>query len=279
MKHWFILFCAGLLLSCGCSSISLQDNSFNLASFNIRCPIDPTPNTWDERRPRCLAVIKANQLDIFGVQEAFRHQLDDLIGEEFAYIGCGRDDFKDAGEFSAILYKKARFELIKGGTFGLSEKPDVPGYMSWNTACPRIATWGFFKDKKSGKTFIYYNTHLDHVSELARVNGIKLIVDHARKNAAGHPLVLSGDFNANVGSVTYKTAESLLKNSEIISKSPHTGPVNTFHGYGRSKGKSPIDFIFVSEDFKVLSHKTDDTRFPEGFPSDHYPVVTKLLLK
>ena len=268
---------AGLFLLCGCQSV--PQDSFTLATFNIRCPVDKTPNTWQERKPRCLAVIEQNRFDIFGVQEAYRSQLDDLLGSEFAFVGGGRDDFKDKGEFSAILYRKDRFELIKGGTFGLSEKPEVPGYKSWKTACPRIATWGLFKDKKTGKEFIYYNTHLDHVSELARINGIKLLVRHARENAKGKPLIISGDFNAKPTSETYATAASLLNNTEKVSQTPHTGPVQTFHGFGRYVRTYPIDFIFVSDDIQVFFHKTIDTKFPEGFPSDHYPVATGLKLK
>lgn len=269
---------AAMFLLCGCKSIT-QD-SFNLATFNIRCPVDKTPNTWQERKPRCLAVIRKNQLDIFGVQEAVRFQLDDLLGDEFLCIGGGRDDFKDKGEFSAILYRKDRFELIRGGTFGLSEKPSVPGYKSWETAYPRIATWGLFRDKKTGNEFIYYNTHLDHVSELARINGIKLLVKHAKEHAKGKPLIISGDFNAKPTSLTYQTAASLLKDSAKVSLTPHTGSARTFHGFGRyTKHTYPIDFIFVSDDIQVFSHKTDDTEFPEGFPSDHFPVITKLKLK
>ena len=277
MKKFILPVLAGLFLLCGCKSV--PQDTFTLATFNIRCPVDKTPNTWQERKPRCLAVIEQNKFDIFGVQEAYRSQLDDLLGSEFAFVGGGRDDFKDKGEFSAILYRKDRFELIKGGTFGLSEKPDVPGYKSWKTVCPRIATWGLFKDKKTGKEFIYYNTHLDHVSELARINGIKLLVRHARENAKGKPLIISGDFNAKPTSETYATAESLLNNTEKVSLTPHTGPVQTFHGFGRYVRTYPIDFIFVSDDIQVFFHKTIDTKFPEGFTSDHYPVATGLKLK
>lgn len=266
-----------LFLLCGCSSV--PKDTLTLATFNIRCPVDKSPHTWKERKPRCLAVIEKNQFDIFGVQEAYRYQLDDLLGEEYQFIGGGRNDFKNKGEFSAILYRKSRFELIKGGTFGLSEKPDVPGFKSWKTAYPRIATWGLFRDKKTGKEFVYYNTHLDHRSELARINGIKLLVKHARENAFGRPLVISGDFNAKPDSVTYRTAKSLLMDTAEISQTPHSGPLNTFHGYGRLKRNYPIDYIFVSKEFQVLSHRTDDTKFPEGFPSDHYPVITKLLIQ
>ena len=167
-KHIFYVVAGIFLLCCGKTAAS---ETFNLGTFNIRCPVDKTPNTWNERKARCLAVIQQNKFDIFGVQEAKRKQLDDLLGNEFAFVGGGRNDFKNKGEFSAIIYRKSRFELIKGGTFGLSEKPHIPGVKSWKSACPRIATWGFFLDKKTGKKFIYYNTHLDHKSELARING------------------------------------------------------------------------------------------------------------
>ncbi|MBQ9770640.1 MAG: endonuclease/exonuclease/phosphatase family protein [Lentisphaeria bacterium] len=277
MKKILFSALAAMFLLCGCKSIPQE--TFTLATFNIRCPVDKTPNTWQERKPRCLAVIRKNQFDIFGVQEAVRSQLDDLLGDEFLFIGGGRDDFKNKGEFSAILYRKDRFELIRGGTFGLSEKPSVPGYKSWKTAYPRIATWGLFRDKRTGKEFIYYNTHLDHVSELARINGIKLLVRHASENAKGKPLIISGDFNAKPTSPTYQTASSLLNDSAKVSLTPHVGPVQTFHGFGRYVRTYPIDFIFVSDEIRVLSHKTDGTKFPEGFPSDHYPVITRLHLK
>ena len=264
------------LLVCG-KSAALE--TFNLATFNIRCPVDRTPNTWDERKARCLAVIQQNKFDIFGVQEAYRKQLDDLLGSEFAFVGGGRADFKNKGEFSAIIYRKTRFELIDGGTFGLSEKPQTPGVKSWKSACPRIVTWGIFLDKKTGKKFIYYNTHLDHKSELARVNGIKLIVEHSRKNIVGIPIVLTGDFNAKPDSETYKIAKTLLKDAAEVTRTPHSGPMQTYHAYGRSKRNVPIDYIFVSEGIQVLSHKTDDTKFPEGFPSDHFPVVATLRIR
>lgn len=279
MKSFILsVFALVLLLLCGCQCCK-DNGSFVLASFNIRCPVDKTPNSWSERKDRCLSVIEKNKIDIFGVQEAVRGQLDDLLGKQFGFIGGGRDDFKNKGEFSAILYKKSRFEVIESGTFGLSEKPDVPGFKSWQTAYPRIATWGIFKDKKSGKTFAYYNTHLDHISEKARVNGIKLIVAHARKNAAGKPLVLSGDFNAAVGSETYHIAKSLLADSADISAKSSIGPRYTYNGYGRAKNKRIIDFIFVSEGCQVLSHKIDGTKLPEGYPSDHFPVITRIVLK
>lgn len=282
MSKFSLLTLLPLFLLSGCKSLTATGNTFTLATFNVRCPVDKSPHSWEERKDRCLAIIRQNHFDIFGVQEAYRNQLDDLTADgKFAFIGKGRNDFKDQGEFSAILYRPDRFEVLDSGTFGLSEKPHVPGFRSWNSRHPRIATWGYFRDKKTGKSFIYYNTHLDNYSENARINGIKLLMKHASEKAANAPLILSGDFNARPETPTWQTAASFLKDSSRISRTPHKGPVQTFHSYGRKIYPSPypIDFIFVSGSFTVYSHETVDTKFPGGFASDHYPVVVTLSIK
>lgn len=261
----------------GCASIAVPDDSVKLATFNIRCPVDASPNSWEERKERCRRIIQNNKLDIFGVQEAHLTQINDLLeNTNYSFIGAGRSDFKNTGEFSAILYDKNRFEIIKSGTFGLSETPDIPGCKSWGAAYPRIATFGLFRDRISGKKFIYYNTHLDHVSSLARVNGIKLLLEHASENAKGLPLIITGDFNARPNSAVYKIANSILKDSAIVSLTPHQGPLQSFNNYGKSKSKNPIDFIFVSEEFTVYSHKNDNTLINGMYPSDHFPVIAEL---
>ena len=248
-----------------------------LATYNLRVPCDKPPNDWDSRRDRVRWMIAKHHFDIFGVQEAIKRQVDDVIkGTTFAKVGGGRDDFKDAGEHSCIFYDTERLELLDGGTFGLSEKPDVPGFRSWGSACPRIASWGKFRDKKSGKLFCYYNTHLDHVSELARVNGIKMVVAHASENCGPIPLILTGDFNAYPDSETYEIASKLLRDAAVISKTVHKGPRRTFQHWGHRTRNEPIDYIFVSKDVTVLSHVTDGSRAKDGLPSDHYPVFAEL---
>ncbi len=251
--------------------------TFTLATYNLRVPCDKPPNDWDSRRDRVRFMIEKCRFDIFGVQEAVKRQIDDVLeGTALAKIGGGRDDFKDGGEHSCIFYDTRRFELLDGGTFCLSEKPDVPGYLSWGTACTRIASWGKFRDKGSDKVFCYYNTHLDHVSELARVEGIKMVVAHAKKNCGRIPLILTGDFNAYPDSETYRIASKLLRDAAAVSRTRHRGPVRTFHRWGGKTAMEPIDYIFVSDDIEVLSHVTDGTRPNGKFASDHYPVIAKL---
>ena len=109
-------------------------------------------------------------------------------------IGEGRDN-DGKGEASCIFYRKDRFECLATDTFWLSETPRVPASKSWNTACTRVCTWGLFKDRFTGKTFRYFNTHLDHISSQARVEGMKMILHEMGQIAQGETVFLTGDLN------------------------------------------------------------------------------------
>ena len=250
-----------------------------LATYNLRVPCDEPPYDWTNRLPRVLASIEAGRFSIFGVQEAVKRQLDDILAATgFAKIGGGRNDFADGGEHSCIVYDPKRFTLLDGGTFALSETPGVAGSKSWKTGYPRIATWGKFRDAATGKDFCYYNTHLDNRSRLAREEGIKLIISHAREKGGGLPLVLTGDFNASPASVTYETAAAFLRDAAKVSETGKTGPEATFHAYHRRRvPQTPIDFIFVSDSIRVKSFAVDGRKYCGDWPSDHYPVYAELV--
>lgn len=254
--------------------------TMTLATFNLRVPRGGPPNDWASRRDRVRQIIKKGHFDIFGVQEATKKQVDDVLeGSWFTKVGGGRNDFKDSGEHCCIFYDTRRFDLLDGGTFGLSETPGEPGVRSWGAGYPRIVSWGTFRDKATGKSFRYYNTHLDNVSEQARIEGIKMVVAHAAKDGGSLPLVLTGDFNAYPGSETYRVAAGLLRDAAAVSKTGHKGPSQTYHHWGdQTVRDEPCDFIFVSDDITVLSHVTDDAKPRGGFASDHYPVVAELQL-
>ncbi len=250
-----------------------------LATYNVRVPCDPAPCDWESRRSRVCKIIRDNKFHIFGVQEAVPQQIDDLVADTgFAYIGLGRDTFRKEGEHCCIFYDPVRIELLNGGTFSLSETPDVPGVRAWDACCPRIATWGMFRDKLSGTAFFYYNTHLDHVGKVAQIKGIEQVVQHAKTNGNGIPMVLGGDFNVLPDSETYRCAASLLKDSAKISETAPAGPATTFHNWGK-RDDVYIDFIFVNDGIRILSHRIDDSLVDGDFPSDHYPVVVEMAWK
>lgn len=276
----FLALAVALSFASGCAFLCMKkDSHITIASYNIRVPVDKGDYTWKNRLPRIRKVIEQNKLDIFGIQEGLKFQIEDMIaGTNYGYTGVGRNDFQRSGEYSAILYDKTKFELLEFGTFGLSEKPDMPGVKSWGSAYPRIATWGLFRVRQTGKKFLYYNTHLDHVSELARVNGIRLIMDHVNKRKeVSLPVILTGDFNARPDSGVYKTASQYLKDAAKISVAKPQGPKGTYHGF-KGKVLIYIDYIFVSNHVRVKSFKVDDTRIDGKYPSDHDPVVAELFL-
>nr|MBI1232359.1 endonuclease [Cytophagales bacterium] len=167
LLHLFIFTC--FIFS---ASHAQQDPSgaFNVASYNLRMdtPSDSL-NAWPHRKENVKALIQYHDFDIIGTHEGFIHQIKGLLEiPSFAYIGAGRDDGKEAGEHSAIVYNTERFEVIDSGNFWLSEPPEKPG-KGWDaTCCNRIASWGKFLDKVSNTEFYVFNAHFDHQGVLAR---------------------------------------------------------------------------------------------------------------
>jgi len=253
-----------------------------VATFNIRCPVDKPPNDWPSRAPRVKALIERHHVDIVGLQEATHNQLQFLLKDPtWASIGVGRADGRRGGEYSCILYRPARFELLDSETFWLSETPEKAGSLSWGSANRRICTWGRFRDKVSDKDFVLFNTHLDHRSKNARFNGVKLILSRMDGIANGAPILFTGDFNTHPGSKTILAVYEKLHNSKALSEIAHFGPVGTFNGFIYERNKPPkreIDYIFVSKGIRIHSHQTIDDTDDGLCPSDHFPVICEITL-
>ncbi|MDE6402346.1 MAG: endonuclease/exonuclease/phosphatase family protein, partial [Muribaculaceae bacterium] len=155
---------------CSCTSTSDRSDTeavFNVATYNIRqanASDSMRGDGWGQRSPVVASLIRFHEFNIFGTQEGFKHQLEDLKSQlpGYDYIGVARDDGKEQGEHSAIFYDTAMFDLIDHGDFWLSETPDRPG-LGWDAACVRICTWGKFRHRPSGKVFQFFNLHQDHI--------------------------------------------------------------------------------------------------------------------
>lgn len=160
------------------------------STFNIRYdnPYDSL-NSWTYRKDTVANFIKAQNLDIVGMQEVLHHQLEDLKARlpEYAEVGVGREDGKTQGEYAPLFYKKDRFELLDNNTFWLSQYPDSVGFIGWDGACTRIATWAKLKDKTNGKIFMAINTHFDHVGTEARKKGALLIIEKIKEIVGDQP--------------------------------------------------------------------------------------------
>lgn len=255
--------------------------ALNIATFNLRMDTSSDGvNAWPNRKEMVKGLVRFHDFDIFGTQEGFKHMLDGIAElSEYAYIGVGREDGKDAGEHSSIFYKKNKFDLLDKGNFWFSETPAVPG-KGWDaTCCNRICSWGKFKEKKSGKVFFVFNSHFDHQGVVARRESSKLLLAQIKKIAGNGAVVFAtGDFNADPESEPIKTiaADGLLLDSYNLSKQPPYGSVGTFNGFKLDADlASRIDFIWVTKGVTVEKYGVLNDMPYAKFPSDHYPVMIK----
>ena len=253
----------------------------NVATFNIRMKTDSdVGNLWKDRYTHLTDLIKFHEFEIFGVQEAFKEQLNDMSAQlpDFKYIGVGRDDGADKGEHSSIFYDTKRFEVSKSGTFWLSPTDTEKPNKGWDAALPRICTWGIFKDKSNGKKFIFMNTHFDHVGIEARRESAKLILAKAKEFAKDLPLILTGDFNIDETNEAYFTLakSGVVQDVYDLAKIKYE-PNSSFNAWGKNiQEKARIDHIFITKPFTVRKYGILTDTYMGKFPSDHFPVIAEL---
>jgi endonuclease/exonuclease/phosphatase family metal-dependent hydrolase len=244
-------------------------------------------NAWSKRKNLVASMIQFHHADIIGLQEALLLQLNDLteLLHGYFWVGVGRDDGDNKGEFSAILLRNDRFEVIRHSTFWLSDTPDKPS-KGWDAAFPRVVTWAEAKDKETGKTFFIFNTHYDHIGEIARINSSKLLKKRIAEIADNQSIIVMGDFNTQDSTAAYEilTEQSdnkiNLYDAQSKSETVHHGSNVTFNGFGTSiEPGNKIDFIFVTEDVEVLQHGVIDELVDGRYPSDHMPVLAEIKIR
>ncbi|MFV0589192.1 endonuclease/exonuclease/phosphatase family protein [Bacteroides reticulotermitis] len=285
---------------------SYQPTSFSVASYNLRNANRSDSiqgDGWGQRCPVIAQMVQYHDFDIFGTQECFAHQLQDLKKAlpGYDYIGVGRDDGKQKGEHAAIFYRTDKFDIIEKGDFWLSETPDKPS-KGWDAVLPRICSWGHFKCKDTGFEFLFFNLHMDHIGTKARVESAFLVQQKMKEFGTKLPAILTGDFNVDQTHSSYEAlvAQGVLCDSYVTSDF-RFALNGTFNGFDpNSFTDSRIDHIFVSPSFHVKKYGvlTDSYRsikgtgekanvkdFPKEIdiqayqarvPSDHFPVKVEL---
>ena len=239
-----------VLVAAACTSPQ-KPAEMNVATYNLRLSNlgdSLQGDGWGQRAPYVAKLIQYHEFDIFGTQEGKHHQLEDLkaMMPEYEYIGVGRDDGAQGGEYAAIFYKPERFELLDSGNFWLSEDTTQPN-KGWDAECIRVCTWGKFLDKLSGNTFVHFNLHMDHIGVVARAESAKLILEKIKAFPEKLPVMLSGDFNVDQLNESYL----LLQNSGILSDAYTTadmvyannGTFNAFQPDAMTEER--IDHIFL----------------------------------
>jgi endonuclease/exonuclease/phosphatase family metal-dependent hydrolase len=255
----------------------------NVMTFNIRMdtPVDSF-NAWPNRKEFAAACIDFYETDIVGLQEVLHHQLDDLkrFLPGYEALGAGRYDGKTQGEYSAIMYRKERFDVLESETFWLSENPQAVGVKGWDAACERIVTWAHFKDKQTGKDFYFANTHFDHVGKVARRESSTLLLSKLNEMTNDKPVIVTGDFNSvatgeAIKTLTDESSPGYLRNAYDLATLKY-GPGWSFHNFGRTPldRRVIIDYIFVRGNVKISRHGIIyDVKDNGLYLSDHNPVL------
>ncbi|HWR93742.1 MAG TPA: endonuclease/exonuclease/phosphatase family protein, partial [Flavobacterium sp.] len=215
--------------------MSLVSNAQNLKvmTYNIRLDVAVDgENDWTHRKAYFTSQIQFYEPDVFGIQEAKPNQVVDINSLLTPYnnVGMGREGI-EKGESSNIYYKKDRLKVLESNTFWLSETPNEMS-KGWDAAFNRVCTYALFKDLKTKKIFWVFNTHLDHIGEVARTKGIQLILSKIESlNTKNYPVIFMGDFNSEPNTDRIIELKQIMNDSRDITKQKPFGPSGTFNNF------------------------------------------------
>ena len=261
-------------------SSNIYSQPHSIISYNIRYDNNwDIENSWKIRRNKISQILVQYSPSIIGIQEGLLNQVQYIDSSliNYDYVGVGRDDGKEKGEFCAIYFDTTRYVLLKNSTFWLSETPDTIS-VGWDAALERICTYGLFKDRITKEEFLVFNTHFDHIGVVAREKSSELILKRINKiNRQSLPVILMGDFNSIPNSSPVKEIKTELSDALQISVEKLQGPRGTFNGFNEDLPiEKRIDYIFTN-DLKVLSYTHINDRLNNNrHISDHLPVMIKI---
>jgi endonuclease/exonuclease/phosphatase family metal-dependent hydrolase len=195
-------------------------------------------------------------------------------------------------DFNAILFDPGRLGLLDSGGFWLSETPEKHS-RSWETRVARSATWALFNIIGTELSVLHLNTHLDHVSALARREGSKLIVrrvaEISDQTGQEPAIIVTGDFNSRPGNTTYRNfTEAGFVDTYLAAGNEDGKGSNTFHAFRGARYRNPhpgrgprrIDWILLKDPegrLVVKSHRIVHDERSGLYPSDHYPILAELV--
>ncbi len=266
--------------------MSMFSSAHNLKvmTYNIRLDVAVDgENDWAHRKEYFTSQIQFYEPDIFGIQEAKPNQVIDISSllAQYNNVGIGREGI-EKGESSNIYYKKDRFNVVESNTFWLSETPNQIS-KGWDAAFNRVCTYALFKDKKTKSSFWVFNTHLDHVGEVARTKGIQLILTKIELlNPKKYPVIFMGDFNSEPNTERIIELKKVMDDSRYISKEKPFGPSGTFNNFNHNESVTKlIDYIFISKNsnIEVIKYAVLSDSKDLKYPSDHLPVYVEINLK
>lgn len=256
------------------------EGAIRVMTFNVRCfGLENLPRK--AREYYVAETVRKGMPDSFGVQEAtptWMKYLEKELGDKYEYVGVGRSNGKNSGEYSAVFYLKDKYELVDSDTFWLSETPEKPS-KGWDANIKRICTWAVLENKETGEKFVHLNAHFDHQGEEARKNSVDMILEKA-KEYKDLPVVFTADMNIVEGTEHYKSmvADGTLKDTKYTAED--TMDYLTFHDLKPAENEGRIlDYVMVNDKFDANVYKVVTAGVDGRFVSDHYPVYADIVIR
>lgn len=290
-KFTLWLSAAALLLgglsavSCGSSPKTARNadsSELRVMTFNIRyANPDDGPDYWDNRREAVVRMVEDVKPGVMGIQEGLEPQvafLDSAL-TGYSYVGVGRDDGHEAGEYAAVFYNDSLYAPVEDGHFWLSETPDS-ACLGWDAVCIRIATWVKLQEKATGREFLVFNTHFDHIGVVARQESAKLLLSRVHEFGDSIPTVIMGDFNFPVTDPSLAPLMNAptfteVRGSNAAKPQGDSLPQVTYRGFGHGEPGELIDHIFCQK-FVPESYEVITSGYGVPYLSDHLPVLAVL---
>ena len=263
--------------------LSCTSDTTTVISYNIRYDNKwDEKNSWTTRKKSIIRIFEKYSPSFIGTQEGLLHQIQyiDSALTKYDYIGVGREDGMKKGEFCAIYYKSDTYKVIKSSTFWLSDTPENVS-IGWDAALERICTYGLFEHKTDNKQIWVFNTHFDHMGEIARGKSSELILEKIDDlNSFSGSIILMGDFNSVPNSMPINTIQKKLKDAFNISLNKPKGPIGTYNGFNEDQPiEKRIDYIYL-KNIDVLNHEHINDRLENNnHISDHLPVMVEVKIK
>jgi endonuclease/exonuclease/phosphatase family metal-dependent hydrolase len=250
-------------------------------TFNVRYgTARDGENAWPHRKEMLIKTIRDQDPDLLGLQECLAFQAN-YIQEafpEYRWFGIDRD-VSGLGEMTCIFYRHGIMDPVESGNFWISETPEVPASISWDSSLTRIATWARFYHRKSKTWFHYFNTHLDHIGVEARKQGITLVSERIAQLPENSVAILTGDFNSTAEkSAAYDVAMEQGFTDAWRVADEQVGPEVTFTAFKTPdfNKKDRIDWILFKGPITVSRCETITYSEEGRYPSDHFPVAAQL---
>lgn len=276
--HTLLLLAVLMPLCVQAATEKLRILSFNIPYGNV----NTETNTW-QMRAEHLADYVNNQVqpDLIGMQEPVVAELRDLLSRMpgYAMVGWARDDGKEKGEYTPIIYKTERFYVEACGNYWLTDTPEKVSRID-GVAHNRIATWAVMQDKQTGARFIYTNTHLSYETPEAKFIQIGYLKKYMKevqdKYGSALPHFLTGDFNmTRIETTTNGTNYNYVLNYQLVLKDMWT-TARKKSNTGNNTDNGGIDYIYAKGASSTQAEWGNRVTSDGCTMSDHNPIWADL---